>query len=143
MTDPLASETVVAADTPVVGELAMTTPESIFIQQHQIPVVVAMKPYLRTQKAAYAAGFPVNITPPLVSGTGTVGQVLTTTVGTWLTSPTYTFQWYRAGVLIAGATSQTYTLVAGDSGKAVSAVVTATSAGKSTPAASSNSIAVA
>src|ERR1700736_5024056 len=49
-----------------------------------------------------------------ISGTAQVGQVLSA-------SPGFTYQWYRSGVAIAGATSSTYTLVAADSGNTITA----------------------
>jgi hypothetical protein len=122
--------------------LGLNASEVTFIQVHTHPVVKAMKPYLRDADRQEAAGQPVNTGLPVVSGTGTVGQVLTTTNGTWLNTPTFTYAWMRSGVVIAGATAVTYTLVAGDSTKAVSSVVTATKAGMSVAAPSSNSIAV-
>lgn len=65
---------------------------------------------------------PVNTVAPAISGTQHVGQVLTTTNGTWTDdgSPTFTYQWQRdnsgGGVYsdITGATSSTYTLAAPD-----------------------------
>ena len=80
---------------------------------------------------------PVNSTLPVISGTTTLGSVLTTTNGTWTHSPTsFTYQWYRGLVQIFGATSSTYTLVIADSTAAITCVVTATNAGGSTPATS-------
>ena len=39
---------------------------------------------------------PVNTVAPVISGTTTLGSVLTTTNGTWTNSPTsYTYQWKR------------------------------------------------
>lgn len=70
----------------------------------------------------------VNSVAPVVSGTAQVGQTLTTTTGTWSGSPTYTYQWFAAGVAIPGATASTYVLAAGQVGKVVKAVVTATNA---------------
>jgi hypothetical protein len=52
---------------------------------------------------------PVNTVAPAVSGTATVGQTLSSTTGTWtgLPTPTFTYQWQRAGSNISGATSST------------------------------------
>ena len=49
-----------------------------------------------------------------ISGTAQVGQVLSA-------SPAFTYQWYRSGVAIAGATSSNYTLVPADLGSTITA----------------------
>jgi len=88
---------------------------------------------------------PVNTVAPVVSGSGVVGQTLTTTDGTWTANPlpiTYAYQWQRDGLPISGATSSTYLLVYADRGASVRCVVTATNVIGST-AANSNAIAVA
>lgn len=87
---------------------------------------------------------PVNTIAPVVSGSGVVGQTLTTTNGTWSgTLPiTYTYQWLRNSLPISGATSQTYLLVYADRGANVICVVTATNVDGSASA-NSNTIAVA
>lgn len=86
---------------------------------------------------------PVNTVAPAVTGTGYVGQTLTTTNGTWTGSPTgYTYQWQRntgSWGNISGATSSTYVVTLTDEGVPVRCVVTATNAGGST-AANSNAI---
>ena len=71
---------------------------------------------------------PVNTVAPVVSGTATVGQTLSSTTGTWTGAPdpTFGYQWQRAGSNIGGATSSTYTLVNADAGSAIRCVVTAT-----------------
>ena len=79
----------------------------------------------------YAA--PVNSSPPLISGTTTIGSVLTSTFGGWLNSPSsYSFQWNRNGTPIASATTSSYTLVQADSASAITCVVTATNSFGST-----------
>ena len=80
--------------------------------------------------AAVVAGTIVNLTPPAVTGTAKVGQVLTATAGTWSQAGVSTaFQWVVAGSDVAGATGSTYTPVAGDVGKVVAVRVTASKAG--------------
>src|SRR3569623_318085 len=70
---------------------------------------------------------PVNTVAPVASGSATVGSVLSVTDGTWTGSPTitYTYQWNN-GADIVGATSNTYTVVSGDSGLNILCKVTAT-----------------
>ena len=73
-----------------------------------------------------------------------VGTSENGTTGTWTGSPTYTYQWKRAdtGTPISGATSTSYTPVAGDVGHTLSITVTATNAYGSTSATSSATSAV-
>lgn len=84
------------------------------------------------------------VAPTAPTGTKTQGQTLTAVTGTWIgdATITYTYQWIRHtsatsqtdGVNIAGATSATYVLAAGDVGKYVSVKITATnSAGVTGP----------
>lgn len=69
---------------------------------------------------------PVNSVAPAVTGTATQGQTLTCSTGTWSKSPTYAYQWLRAGVPVAGATASTRVLAAGDVGSKMSCRITAT-----------------
>jgi len=79
---------------------------------------------------------PVNSSLPVVSGTTTLGSVLTTTNGTWTNSPTsFAYQWKRGATNI-GTNTNTYTLVLTDSTEDITCVVTATNAVGSTPATS-------
>lgn len=73
---------------------------------------------------------PVNTVAPVVSGTATVGQTLSTTNGTWTgaPAPTFTYQWQRSGSNIGGATSNTYVIQSADVGSTLRCVVTATNA---------------
>ncbi|QXT63617.1 DUF4430 domain-containing protein [Tessaracoccus palaemonis] len=52
---------------------------------------------------------------PTISGTAQVGKTLTATAGTWQPAGvSVSYQWYRSGQEIAGATKSTYTLTADD-----------------------------
>lgn len=86
--------------------------------------------YNRTPFLSGGGAAPVNSVAPVISGTQTVGQTLTSTTGTWtgIPAPTFTYQWYRGASLISGATSSTYVLVQADAGNttAIKCVVTAT-----------------
>lgn len=76
--------------------------------------------------AALAA--PANTVLPAITGTAQVGQTLTAAPGTWTgnPTPTYTYQWKRAGANISGATSSTYLIVSGDVMQVISVEVTGT-----------------
>ena len=82
--------------------------------------------------AVTAAGNTAASGAPTITGAAQVDQTLTAvTTGIrdadGLTSPTYTYQWIRVNGTdadIAGATSSTYTLVAGDEGKTIKVKVT-------------------
>ena len=71
---------------------------------------------------------PSNTVAPVISGTNTFGSTLTTTDGTFTgTSPiTYTYQWRRGGLPIAGQTASTYVIGASDSLAAITCEVTGT-----------------
>ena len=85
---------------------------------------------------------PVNVTAPFVSGLAAQGSTLTCSTGTWSGSPTptYAYQWRRAGSPISGATAATYVSVAGDVGVAITCTVTATNTQGNASQVSSNSI---
>lgn len=61
---------------------------------------------------------PVNTVAPSVSlpALYEVGEVATCDPGTWTNANTFEYQWYIRGVAIAGATSNTYTLLGADLG---------------------------
>ena len=66
---------------------------------------------------------------PSISGNPNVGVVLSVSNGTWANNPSsYSRQWYKDGVAISGATSTSYTVLAGDLNHVISCVVTATNA---------------
>jgi len=98
-----------------------------------------------------AARPPANVTAPVISGTVQHGQTLTSSNGTWTgTAPlSFTYQWRRcdgAGancVDIAGATANTYTLVAADVGARITVKVTATNSAGNANASATPTTAVA
>ena len=92
------------------------------------------------------SGAPSNtVAPTLSSTTATTGTTLTVTTGTWANSPTgFTYQWFQAdtNAAISGATTTSYTPVAGDVGHTLKCIVTATNANGSAAAVSNTSSAV-
>jgi serine protease len=67
---------------------------------------------------------------PTVSGTAKVGRILTAVPGIWSPAPVaLTYQWYRSGVAITGASLPSYKLTASDIGKTITVRVTGRKAG--------------
>lgn len=93
-------------------------------------------------KAVNAA--PVNTVMPAITGTAQVGQTLTVSNGTWTSKSaiTYARQWRASGVNISGATGTTYVPVAGDVGKVITCVVTASNANGGTSVVTAGTAAV-
>ena len=76
---------------------------------------------------------PVLALAPVLAGTGRVGEPVTVSAGSWsgVPTPSTSVAWLRDGTAIAGATGTSYTPVAADDGKSLSARVTATNVGGS------------
>jgi hypothetical protein len=88
------------------------------------------------------AAAPVNTVSPTVNGSTSLGAVLSTTNGTWTgTGISYTYQWQRDTVDIAGATASSYIIAQEDNNASLRCVVTATNTGGAI-AANSNAISV-
>lgn len=67
---------------------------------------------------------------PTITGTAALGQTLTALAGTWTPQPDHlAHQWFRDGVVIAGATGRTYTVVVADVGAKLAVTVTGSLAG--------------
>jgi hypothetical protein len=84
---------------------------------------------------------PVNNVAPGLSGQALQGQTVTTSTGSWSPTPTtYSYQWQSSSdggstwTNIAGATTSSYTLAAGDLGAQIQAVVSAANSYGTTPA---------
>jgi hypothetical protein len=86
---------------------------------------------------------PVNVTAPVVSGTPTVGQLLTCDPGEWSGAPTsYYYGWRRDSELRPGTNATTYLVTSDDVAHDVSCRVTATNAHGTSAAATSAARAV-
>lgn len=81
---------------------------------------------------------PTNNTLPVVSGTPTVGETLSSTSGTWsgYPAPTFAYQWVRGAATNIGTNSPSYQLVDADLGSTVKCTVTATNVAGSASATS-------
>ena len=71
---------------------------------------------------------PVSVESPRVFGTPSVDSILSCEPGLWTGTPkpTFTYQWLRGTVAIAGATSSTYTVQEADRGQGLACEVTGT-----------------
>jgi endoglucanase len=92
--------------------------------------------------APAATSRPVNVSPPVISGTPIVGDPLTATRGTWTGDPTaFADQWRDCTgstcTNISGATGAGYLLRSSDAGHQIDVVVTASNAYGATAATSS------
>jgi hypothetical protein len=80
---------------------------------------------------------------PTISGTDAVGQTLTVLRGTWTPGPVaYTYQWFRGGVAITGATAKTYVLTSADAGQNITVSVSCTEKGYTTAIRTSASVSI-
>lgn len=66
---------------------------------------------------------------PIISGTNSVGSILTANPGVWLQGVSLSYQWERDGTPIAAATGTTYRILASDVGATLSVTVTGSKAG--------------
>jgi hypothetical protein len=100
-----------------------------------VRVTVSKLNYVSVVLTAVASNYSVVASGALTAtGTAQVGLTLSATSLTYSTSagpisPTPTYQWLRNGVVLAGATTSTYVLVAADFGTKLSVRVTATEPG--------------
>lgn len=69
---------------------------------------------------------------PSIAGTLQVGQTLTASPGSWMVGVALTYQWFKGGVAIAGATTANYTVVASDAGANITVSVTGSATAYST-----------
>jgi hypothetical protein len=80
---------------------------------------------------------PINLVPPVVTGSPRPGGTLTASAGQWLHDPTdgrrrFTYQWVDGHGPMAGATGPSLVLPKGSAGSRVGVVVTATNSAGST-----------
>jgi surface antigen len=91
-----------------------------------------------TQFIHFKGKSTINGPVPTVSGTPEVGSTLTAKAGTWSPSDvSLKYQWLRDGVIIAGATTKSYTLTSKDVGHAITISVTGSKSGFASRTASS------
>jgi large repetitive protein len=121
----------VATYTPVAADLNLRLLATVTASNASGPGVP--KDSLPTEVVAASAAF-ANTVRPVISGTTAVGQTLTTTDGTWTSTPTtVTYQWRRCNATTdacvnitgASATAKTYVVVTADNASKLAVAVTA------------------
>ncbi|MEA2153347.1 MAG: hypothetical protein QOI18_1580, partial [Solirubrobacteraceae bacterium] len=122
---------------------------TIRVQETASNTAGSSAPASSAQTAEVLAEAPVNTASPTISGTAQQGKTLSEAHGAWTNSPTgFAYQWLRCDssaancVAIAGATAQTYLLVAGDVGRTIKVQETASNPGGSSSPSASGATAV-
>lgn len=123
-------------------ENEVPTMPSLDLQQELLDQAVPSEPEPPIDGGTPVTSPPVNRDVPYVGGAGTVGSTLTCTMGNWDNEPSsYSYEWHTDGVPNS-AVGDTYNVAAGDVGKEISCVVTATNALGSTAAPVSNAVSI-
>jgi hypothetical protein len=134
------------AGTPLTGTYSWTVPAGtspgaysmqVSVYNPTWSVMLASRSTTLTITAASKAAAPMNLEPPVVSGTAQVGQVLASTTGTWTGAISFAYQWAGNMAPIAGATAAMYTPVSSDVGHTLTSTVTATGSSGATASATS------
>ncbi|POH59775.1 CAP domain-containing protein [Arthrobacter glacialis] len=92
----------------------------------------------RTSAAVVAAALVAPV--PSISGTASVGSTVVAVAGAWTAGVALTYQWWRSGVPVPGATGPSLLLGSTDVGKNVSVTVTGSKTGFSTASRNSASV---
>lgn len=111
------------------GDLSGNNISNMQANQAQINPFIRHRQSVLTTYLYNNSLLPFTLSPtPRISGTTRVTYTLTATAGTWDFGTTTTYQWFRSGVKITGATKRTYRLVSLDRGKRITVRVTGTKA---------------
>ncbi|WP_051477277.1 hypothetical protein [Arthrobacter sp. Br18] len=85
---------------------------------------------VKTSDAKLIAAGTIGSIPPTIAGFPATGSVLIASSGTWTPAPIeVTYQWFRSGEAVAGATGSTYRLTSADVGATMTVNATGTAAG--------------
>lgn len=103
-------------------------------KQMAVRVTGTLTGYTSTSKTSPLTAKVTTVGTPTITGIARTGSTLTASPGVWAPSTAFAYQWYAAGVAIAGATSTTFTPSATQDGKAITVRVTGSKAGYGTVA---------
>ena len=121
-------------DVPIAGATAATytlvTADAGQLVAFRVTATNTQGTQVANSASTYVFRVPASVNAPVISGAAPMGSLLSSTAGTWTGNPTpaLTYQWYRAGGMINGATSSTYTTVQLDVGMVIDCRVTGTNA---------------
>ena len=111
-----------------------------------VHVVGSKQYYYSTEVYGPTTAVPLaaaSVTSPAISGTATVGSVLTASASVSPVTAAVSYQWLRSGAPILGATASTYTVTEADAALPVSVQISASRAGYVTATATSSAVAIA
>lgn len=121
---------------PIPGAQSMDYTVTALDAGHQLSVVVtgSREGFASTPKASARVTVPLlefSTTPsPTITGTLNVGNKALVSLGAWTPKPdSVTYQWFRDGVAVPGATTYGYWLKSADAGHQLSVMVTAKKSG--------------
>lgn len=124
---------------PVVADLGKSLSVKVTAGKSGIPSATAV-----STGSTVLIGDPANLlSPPIITGETGLGDVLSVSDGSWSgTGLAFTYQWFRDGTAIPGATGKTRMVADGDQGADLTARVTAARDGHADGVAMSGPIAV-
>ena len=118
------SYTLVAADSGKSISVQVTGSKVGYTTVSKVSSAVAVEPTQPTTPGTLTGSTPT------IKGTARIGNTVEASPGSWQPAPVaLSYQWFRVGVQISGATGSKYVLVAADEGKAISVAVTGVKAG--------------
>jgi hypothetical protein len=116
-----------ATYTPVAADAGTELQCVVTAQNAEGATIAASDPLLVDR--AHNGGPAPRGTTPTISGEASAGQTLTCNPGSWSANPSLSYQWYRNGSEITGATANTYEVGAADEGTIIQCGVIATANG--------------
>lgn len=103
------------------GKTSLVVSETLLVPP--VPTTTPPNPGFKDEAAVDLPGAPT------IVGAAVVGSNLTCQPGPWKGGPTFTYQWFRNGTAIGGATASSYVPVSSDEGTSIQCRLTGTNPG--------------